>query len=203
MKNLIFLLLFFLNIEIYSQDETLLFVIEGDSIPASSIGLDEITVFPPLSFKSYKEKLNYYTIRRKTLKVYPYAILASSRLDKLNERLVKIKGRSNKKKYTRHVEKYIENELSAQLKKLTRTEGQILIKLIYRETGKTVFDLVKELRNGFKAFSYNSLAKLFDISIKTDYNPDKNKEDAIIEDVLKRAYGDNSIYNEEFDPGSG
>ena len=138
MKNLIFLLLFFLNIEIYSQDETLLFVIVGDSIPASSIGLDEITVFPPLSFKSYKEKLNYYTIRRKTLKVYPYAILASSRLDKLNERLVKIKGRSNKKRYTRHVEKYIENELSAQLKKLTRTEGQILIKLIYRETGKTV-----------------------------------------------------------------
>ena len=193
MKNLIFLLLFFLNIEIYSQDETLLFLIEGDSIPASSIGLDEITVFPPLSFKSYKEKLNYYTIRRKTLKVYPYAILASSRLDKLNERLAKIKGRSNKKRYTRHVEKYIENELSAQLKKLTRTEGQILIKLIYRETGKTVFDLVKELRNGFKAFSYNSLAKLFDISIKTDYNPDKNKEDAIIEDVLKRAYGDNSI----------
>ena len=83
--------------------------------------------------------------------------------------------------------------MSAQLKKLTRTEGQILIKLIYRETGKTVFDLVKELRNGFKAFSYNSLAKLFDISIKTDYNPDKNKEDAIIEDVLKRAYGDRSI----------
>jgi len=193
MKNLIFLVLFFLNIEIYSQDEDLLFLIEGDSIPSSSIGLDEITVFPTLSFKNYKEKLNYYTIRRKTLKVYPYAILASSRLDKLNERLVMIKGRSSKKKYTRHVEKYIENELSVQLKKLTRTEGQILIKLIYRETGKTVFDLVKELRNGFKALSYNSLAKLFDISIKTEYNPENIKEDAIIEDVLKRAYADHSI----------
>ncbi|MDB4014660.1 DUF4294 domain-containing protein, partial [Flavobacteriaceae bacterium] len=102
-------------------------------------------------------------------------------------------SRSAKKKYTRLVEKYIENELSAQLKKLTRTEGQILIKLIYRETGETVYDLVKKLRNRFRAFSYSSLAKLFDISIKIEYDPYKNDEDAIIEDVLKRAYGDKSI----------
>ena len=101
--------------------------------------------------------------------------------------------KANKKKYTRLVEKYIEKELSSQLKKLTRTEGQILIKLIYRETGQTVHQLIKELRNGFRAFSYSSLAKLFDISIKTTYNPEKIKEDAIIEDVLKRAYGDKSI----------
>jgi hypothetical protein len=168
-------------------------MVEGDSIPTRSIGLEEITVFPPLVFKSYKEKVNYYTVKRKTLKVYPYAILASERLDKLKDRLIVIDGRANKKRYTRLVEKYIEKELSAQLKKLTRTEGQILIKLIYKETGLTVYDLVKDLRNGFKAFSYNSLAKLFDISIKTDYNPEKIKEDAIIEDVLKRAYGDKSI----------
>ena len=168
-------------------------MIEGDSIPTRSIGLEEITVFPPLVFKNYKEKVSYYTVKRKTLKVYPYAVLASERLDKLKNRLKLIDGRANKKRYTRLVEKYIEKELSAQLKKLTRTEGQILIKLIYRETGLTVYDLVKDLRNGFKAFSYSSLAKLFDISIKTEYNPEKIKEDAIIEDVLKRAYGDKSI----------
>jgi hypothetical protein len=168
-------------------------MVEGDSIPIRSIGLEEITVFPPLVFKNYKEKVNYYTVKRKTLKVYPYAVLASKRLDKLKNRLKLIDGRANKKRYTRLVEKYIEKELSAQLKKLTRTEGQILIKLIHRETGLTVYNLVKDLRNGFKAFSYSSLAKLFDISIKTDYNPEKIKEDAIIEDVLKRAYGDKSI----------
>tara|TARA_B100000780_G_scaffold151891_1_gene106140 strand:- start:283 stop:804 length:522 start_codon:yes stop_codon:yes gene_type:complete len=168
-------------------------MIEGDSIPSKSIGLDEIIVFPSLDFGSYRDKVKYYTIKKKTLKVYPYAILASERLEKLNKRLTLIKGRVNKKKYTRVVEKYIEKELSSQLKKLTRTEGQILIKLIYRETGKTVHQLVKELRNGFRAFSYSSLAKLFDISIKITYDPEKIKEDAIIEDVLKRAYGDKSI----------
>ncbi|MDA9176934.1 DUF4294 domain-containing protein, partial [Flavobacteriaceae bacterium] len=102
-------------------------------------------------------------------------------------------SRAGKKKYTRLVEKYIEKELSAQLKKLTRTEGQILIKLVFRETGETVYDLVKKLRNSLRAFSYNSLAKLFDISIKTEYDPINNEEDAIIEDVLKRAYGNKTI----------
>lgn len=193
MKNLFFFLTFVSSSLLISQDNDVLIMVEGDSIPTRSIGLEEITVFPPLVFKNYKEKVNYYTVKRKTLKVYPYAVLASKRLDKLKNRLKLIDGRANKKRYTRLVEKYIEKELSAQLKKLTRTEGQILIKLIYRETGLTVYDLVKDLRNGFKAFSYSSLAKLFDISIKTEYNPEKIKEDAIIEDVLKRAYGDKSI----------
>ena len=87
----------------------------------------------------------------------------------------------------------MEKEFSNELKKLTRSEGQILIKLIYRETGQTVYKLVKKLRNGFRAFSYNSLAKIFDISIKTQYNPMNNDEDAIIEDILNRAYADKSI----------
>ena len=91
-------------------------MIEGDSIPSKSIGLEEIIVFPSLDFDPYKDKVRYYTIKKKTLKVYPYAILASERLEKLNKRLILIKGRVNKKKYTRVVEKYIEKELSAQLK---------------------------------------------------------------------------------------
>ena len=149
----------------YSQVDNVdaLILVEGDSIPYKSIDLEGITIFPKLEFNNYKDKLRYYTIKRKTLKVYPYAIVASERLSKLNERLKLINTRAGKKKYTRLVEKYIENEFSAQLKKLTRTEGQILIKLIYRETGETVYDLVKKLRNSLRAFSYNSLAKLFDI----------------------------------------
>jgi hypothetical protein len=195
MKNLIFFLLLIVGFTSYSQvdSDDILILVEGDSIPYNSIDLEGVTIFPKLKFNSYKDKLRYFTIKRKTLKVYPYAIVASERLGKLNERLKLISSRSGKKKYTRLVEKYIEKELSAQLKKLTRTEGQILIKLVFRETGETVYDLVKKLRNSLRAFSYNSLAKLFDISIKTEYDPINNEEDAIIEDVLKRAYGNKTI----------
>ena len=182
----------------YSQEKNykdleLLIMIEGDSIASKAINLSEITMYPALTFDTMEDKVRYYTIKRKTLKVYPYAVLASKRLEELNKRLPLIKNRSKKKKYTKIVERFIEKEFSVELKKLTRTEGQILIKLVYRETGETVYKLIKKLRNGFRAFSYNSLAKLFDISIKKEYNPENIPEDAIIEDVLKRAYADKSI----------
>ena len=198
MRILIFILPIFFITRSISQnkkydDTDLLIMVEGDSIATKSIDLKEITIYSPLNFKSIDDQIRYYTLKRKTLKVYPYALLASERLEKLNSRLPLIKTRDQKKKYTRVVEKYIEKEFSNELKKLTRSEGQILIKLIYRETGLTVYKLVKKLRNGFRAFSYNSLAKIFDISIKTQYNPTINDEDAIIEDILNRAYADKSI----------
>jgi|TARA_B110000261_G_C12936364_1_gene298629 hypothetical protein len=194
---LLFLILFNLTLS-YSQDKNykdleVLIMIEGDSIASKAINLSEITMYPALTFDTMENKVRYYTIKRKTLKVYPYAVLASKRLEELNKRLPLIKNRSKKKKYTKIVERFIEKEFSVELKKLTRTEGQILIKLVYRETGETVYKLIKKLRNGFRAFSYNSLAKLFDISIKKEYNPENIPEDAIIEDVLKRAYADKSI----------
>ena len=168
-------------------------IIEGDSIFQSAIALDEVFVFSPLHFKSYDDKLRYYILRRKTIKVYPYAKLASERLVALNDRLSKIKSRHQRKKYTRIVQRYIEDEFSEELKKLTRTEGQILVKLVYRQTGITAFDLVKELRSGWRAFWYNTTARLFDISIKEEFHPELVHEDYLIEDILQRAFAANIL----------
>ena len=165
-----------------------LIIVEGDSIFRTSIALDEVYIFGKLEFSNYKEKLRYYILRRKTIKVYPYAKLASERLVSLNERLEGIKSKRKRKKYTRKVQKYIEGEFSEELKKLTRTEGQILVKLIYRQTGNTAFDLVKELRNGWRAFWYNTTAKMFKINIKEEFHPELVHEDYLIEDILQRAF---------------
>src|SRR5690606_32313321 len=143
-------------------------IMEGDSVLQSSIALNEVYVFGSLKFSSYKDKLNYYILRRKTIKVYPYAKLAAERLVELNDSLDHIKKNSHKRRFTRKVQKFIEDEFSEELKKLTRTEGQILVKLIYRQTGTTAFDLVKELRSGWRAFWYNTTAKMFSISIKEE-----------------------------------
>ena len=198
MKYFLLILTLLNALKLYSQEKKyqdlgILIKVEGDSVARKSIDLNEITIYPPLEFNSIEDKIRYYNVKRKTLKVYPYALLASKRLNELKKRITLIKTRSKRKKYTKIVERFIEKEFSAELKKLTRTEGQILIKLIYRETGETVFMLVKKLRNGLRAFSYNSLGKLFDISIKKEYDPKNIKEDAIIEDVLKRAYADKTI----------
>ena len=124
----------------------------------------------------------------KTIKVFPYAKLASERLDSLTSRLNKLEKRSAKKRYAKKVQKYIEGEFSDELKKLTRTEGQILIKLIHRQTGKTTFELIKELRNGWRAFWFNNTASLFKISLKKKFDPENEKEDYLIEDILQRNF---------------
>ncbi len=163
-------------------------IIEGDSILRSSIDLGEVYVFGNLKFDDYKSKLRYYILRRKTIKVYPYAKMAAERLVELNDSISKIKKKRHRKRYTKKVQKFIEEEFSAELKKLTRTEGQILVKLIHRQTGTTAFDLVKELRSGWRAFWYNTTAKMFNISIKEEFHPDVVHEDYLIEDILQRAF---------------
>lgn len=174
-----------------SQQEMI--ILEGDSIYRSSIELDQVFIFGKLRFDSYEDKLRYYILRRKTLKVYPYAKLASERLLELNARLGQIDSGRKRKQYTKIVQRYIEEEFSAELKKLTRTEGQILVKLIYRQTGNTAFDLVKELRSGWRAFWYQTTARMFDISIKEEFHPESIHEDYLIEDILQRAFAANQL----------
>lgn len=163
-------------------------IIEGDSILYNSIPLEEVYVFSKLKFPTYKDKLRYYILRRKTIKVFPYAKMAADRLSELNDSLSKIKRPRKRKKYTKKVQKYIEGEFSDELKKLTRTEGQILVKLIYRQTGKSSFALVKELRSGWRAFWYSTTAKMFKISLKEEFKPELVQEDYLIEDILQRAF---------------
>ena len=188
MKHFITIFFFSISINLISsqEDNQIFYKVEGDSVYSSHINLEEVTVYKPIKLETHEDLVMYYTLKRKTLKVYPYAKMASERLTKLNSRLLKIKSNRKKKKYTKLLEKFIQDELTEELKKLTKTEGQILVKLIHRETGITAYDLVKELRNGFRAFSYNTIAKFFDISLKKEFNPENNKEDLFIEDVLTK-----------------
>jgi hypothetical protein len=175
------------------SSETFYYLIEGDSIPREFIDLDEVILLNKLEFNSKEDRRRYLILRRKTRKVYPYAKLASERLTTMTERLKTVKKKGDRKRYTKRVQKYIEEEFSEKLKKLTHTEGQILVKLIHRQTGRTAFELVKELRTGWRAFWYNSTAKLFEISLKESYQPFDVKEDYLIEDILERSFQSNIL----------
>ena len=167
--------------------------IKGDSIVRSSIDLDQVVLLPKMKHRSSDEIRKYLILKRKTLKVYSYAVLASERLTKLNERLSNIKRRRNRKDYTKKVQKFIVNEFYDELSKFTQTEGQILIKLIHRQTGSTTYRLIKELRNGWSAFWYNNTARIFNMSLKKEFNPLEIKEDYLIEDIIQRAIRDKKI----------
>ena len=171
--------------------------IEGDTIVKGSIGLNEVLLLPRRPFKNSEEIRKYLILKRKTIKVYPYSVMASKRLKSLNDRLLMIKTKRERRRYTRMVQKFLEDELTPELSKLTKSEGQILIKLIYRQTGITTYNLVKNLRNGVKAFLYNTTARFFDLNLKTEFNPEIILDDYYIEDIIQRSVRDNLIeYNE-------
>ena len=171
--------------------------IEGDTIVRGSIGLNEVLLLPRRPFKNSEQIRKYLILKRKTIKVYPYSVMASKRLKSLNDRLLIIKTKRERRRYTKMVQKFLEDELTPELSKLTKSEGQILIKLIYRQTGITTYNIVKNLRNGVKAFLYNTTARFFNLNLKTEFNPEIILEDYYIEDIIQRSVRDNLIeYNE-------
>lgn len=204
MKYIVYITLFF-SIVLNAQEDPVkqdstevhYMYIEGDSIPVTSVELNEVLVLPNLKFDDRDARIRYIILRRKTLKVYPYAKLAAERLEALQERLDQLERKRDKKRYSKVIQNYIEEEFSAELKKLTKTEGQILVKLIHRQTGKTTFDLIKELRSGWRAFWFNSTASLFDISLKKEFSPIDEEEDYLIEDILQRAFQDQRLTRQE------
>ncbi len=196
---LVFPMLVMAQLEPIQQDSTNVeyILIEGDSIPKTAIDLNEVLLLQNLKFDSKQDRIKYLILKRKTIKVYPYAKLAAERLTALNDRLESLKTKRAKKRYAKIIQKYIEEEFSEELKKLTRTEGQILVKLIHRQTGKTTFELIKELRNGWRAFWFNTTASMFDISLKREFDPLNVKEDFLIEDILERAFQDGKLDRQE------
>ena len=197
MQKLVLLVALAVASSLYGQQEQPIYIIEGDTLANPYVDLGEVIVLPSLKFDSYNDYLTYYRLRKRTLKVYRYAKMASERLVVLNDRLSKIKRKRARKRYTKRVERYLEGEFKDELKRLTRSEGRILVKLIHRETGQTTHGLIKKLRSGWRAFVYQTTAKLFDIDLKTTYNPTDDEEDALIEGILLRAFADGTLHQSQ------
>ena len=198
MKKIFILLLFILPLMLFSQnpkkkkkqslDE--FYIIKNDSL---TIPLDEVIVFDKREFKSKKERRYYYWYYKKVQKAYPFARIASDTLVEINKQLEGIKSNRKRKKQVKKIQEYMEGEFSDQLKKLTRTEGRILIKLVHRQTGETMYELIKEYRSGWKAFWYNSTANMFRLSLKKEYNPSEEALDFIVEDILQRSFNTGTL----------
>jgi len=167
-------------------------IIEGDTIPWDV--LDEVLVISTPTFDNDEARRRYYILRRKVIKVYPYAVLAGNKLDSLNLRLDGITKKRKRKKYIKQYQEFLEDKFEPELRELTRSEGQILSKLIYRETNVSVYDLIKEYRSGWSAFWWNTSANWYDIDIKKPYEPMQNQEDRLIENILQRSFTQGLLY---------
>lgn len=159
---------------------------EKDSVLTDPILLEEVVISKQKLDPEAKKQ--FLLLQNRVLRVYPFAKVGADRLVTLNKNMANLQTNKEKKKYLKIVENYLENEFTAQLKKLSRKQGQILVKLIHRQTGQTTFDLIKDYKSGWKAFWSNNTAKLFDINLKIKFEPLIDNEDYLIETILYRAF---------------
>mgnify|MGYP002672202916 FL=1 len=157
-------------------------IYQGDTIPM--LYLDVVRVNGYVCPLSEAEKKKYKKLIRNVKITYPYAKQAGKLLDRYTVVLNNAKNDSQRKKIMKQAEKEIENKFGPTLKKLNRSQGKILLRLIDRETGSDSYALVKELRGSFRAAFYQALGKLFGYNLRSKYDPVNNSEDRIIERII-------------------
>ncbi len=156
-------------------------IIDGDTIP--NVSIDEVVIFPRLVFKSRYRERRYRKLVRDVRRAYPYAIYAKSKLDEMESQFLSLETDKERKKYIKTIEKQLMDEFGHELKKLTITQGRILLKLIDRETGNTSYVLLKELRGTVSAVFWQTIARLFGSDLKSQYDP--KGDDVLIERVVR------------------
>ena len=144
--------------------------------------LPKVVVTGKRTFKSKKKARRYTRLVRDVRIVYPYSKIAGQLLRKYNDTLATIDDKKKRKKLMKRCEKELWDRFGDELKELTMRQGALLLKLIDRETGATGYSLVKDLRGGFTAFFFQSIARLFHLNLKSTY--DGAEEDQMIEDIV-------------------
>jgi len=157
-------------------------VIRGnDTIPI--VDLPEVKVYSREDFQYLLLKRRYRRLIYHVKKAYPYARIAGVKLKELDRHLATLPGEKERKAYIELSENEIMDEFEEEVKHLTITQGIILVKLIDRETGRTSYEVIKDLRGGLTAFFWQGIARIFGNNLKTEYDPENN--DRIIEDIVQ------------------
>jgi len=156
-------------------------VVNGDTIPV--IQLNTVNVYTQYVFKTAKQREEWSRVKYNVRKVYPYAIIAAAKLKEYDLALSKIENENLRKAFIKACEKDLRHQFEEDLKGLSVSQGRVLMKLIDRETGRTTYELVKELRGSFQAAMWQTVASLFGNSMKVSY--DAANEDLLIERAVK------------------
>ncbi len=157
-------------------------IYQGDTIPMAY--LNTVKVIGYVCPLTAAEKKKYKKLINNVKKVYPYAKEAGRLLDSYTLVLKSAKNDSQRKKIMKQAETDIENKFGPKLKKLNKSQGKILIKLIDRETGSDSYALVKDLRGSFQAAFYQTLGKIFGYNLRSKYDPVNDAEDRMIERII-------------------
>lgn len=174
-----------------AQSGTMVSSVEQDGQLYPLAMLPNVTVVDKRSFASVFEQNKYNRLKQNVLTVYPYAVEAARIYHEINLTLAETNKRRDKKRYLRQLDDQLQNQFEAALKDLTTTQGEILIKLVSRYTGRTCYDMISEFKNPLSAFFWQTASKTYGYSLKTQYDPQQDKEIETIVRSLENTYYQN------------
>ena len=157
-----------------------IYEIDGENV----IVMDELMLSSKPKFNNQLDQNYYYFLNKKLNRVYPLFLTALEQYEDIQEEMQTL-DKTSQKKYVNDRQNDLANKYELQLRDLTTTEGRVFAKLMNRATGKTVYDIIRELRGGWSAFWWNVKGNIADVSLKEPYNPHVNRSDEFIESLLQ------------------
>jgi hypothetical protein len=161
---------FFMLTSAWGQTDTLprrqTVIINGDTVDV--INIDPVLISASMDEEKLKE---YQKLKRRVRKVLPYAKLAAYKMQVMEDNLALKKGKKERKKYIKQCEESMKKLYMDQLKNLSIEEGKVLMKLIYRETGKTTWQIMKNYRGGAEALFWQAFGSVYGHDMKVEYDP--------------------------------
>ena len=156
------------------------YIHEGDTIPY--VTLPAVYIFKPVTFKNKRQERRYNKLVRDVKKVLPIANEVKNAVIETYEYIMTLPDDKARQRHLKAVEKSVKEQYTPRMKKLTFSQGKLLIKLVDRQTNSTGYELVKAFLGPFRAGFYQAFAALFGASLKKEYDP--QGEDALTEQVV-------------------
>ena len=190
MKRSLLIVFFFSFIAVHLQAQEQTTTINGYLVPAciyegdtiASLRMPTLYCFKPLKFKNKRQRQQYTRLVRNVKKTLPIAKEVNRAIIETYEFLQTLPDEKSRQKHLQAVEKSVKEQYTPRMKKLTFSQGKLLIKLINRETDSSSYELVKAFLGPFKAGFYQAFAAIFGASLKKEYHPEG--EDAMVEQIV-------------------
>ena len=157
---------------------------DGDS--TLMLVLNPITCFPEEKFKNKKQEEFYWRTVRDVRKALPYAKLIAATLIETYEYIETLPTKEEREDHLKAMEDALFKQYKPELKRFSRRQARVLVKLIYRETNQPTYGIIKAFLGGFRATFWQAFGKLFGVSLKAEWKPDKDHNDAMIERICIR-----------------
>ncbi len=150
-------------------------ILNGDTVPSKWLKTVEVVEKMPYYVRRYRAAMD--KLRYNVYKVYPYALTAAEVLKDVDSDLAVLDSKDARKAYKKRKEDELNRRFKGELQNFTISQGQILVKLINRQTGRNCYDIIRELKGGFSAVVFQAIALVFENNLKRGYDPQGNDRD--------------------------